>query len=180
MALSWSHEQIYRDLPLPQRGNSAGSTKYFCDTNKGCSKSNTSYFWMLAHNIMAVDAEPSHQYTITCCHHATDGSRGAVWDNGIWHGGAIEAKVCHGISPCRKRCSHPQMSMLAEHLWRPNCIQRKRQWMVHFNNYAGHRSCQTEGHLCWCRFFFFYEHGMQILVHHWQQCIVTTISYAEK
>jgi len=27
---------------------------------------------------MAVEVEPSHQYSVTCCCHMTDGSRGAV------------------------------------------------------------------------------------------------------
>jgi len=28
--------------------------------------------------VMAVEAEPSHQYSVTCCCHVTDGSKGAV------------------------------------------------------------------------------------------------------
>ena len=32
---------------------------------------------------MAMEAEPSHQYFITFCCCATDGSRGAVWQNGV-------------------------------------------------------------------------------------------------
>ena len=32
---------------------------------------------------MAVEAEPSHQYSIIFCCHVTDGSRGAVGQNGI-------------------------------------------------------------------------------------------------
>ena len=44
---------------------------------------------------MAVEAEPSHQYPITCCCCVTDGSRGAVWQNGVWHRSMDEAKVCH-------------------------------------------------------------------------------------
>ena len=52
---------------------------------------------------MAVKVEPSYQYPITfyCC--ATGASRGAVWQNGVWHGRADEAKVCHGIPPCGKK-----------------------------------------------------------------------------
>ena len=48
---------------------------------------------------MAVYTEPSHQYSITCCCHVTDGSRGVVWHNGAWHGSAYEAKVRHWIPP---------------------------------------------------------------------------------
>jgi len=32
---------------------------------------------------MAIEVEPSHQYSITFCCTVTDGSRGAVWQNGI-------------------------------------------------------------------------------------------------
>ena len=44
---------------------------------------------------LAIEVEPSHQYSITFCCCAMDGSRGAVW-----HGSAHEAKICHVISPC--------------------------------------------------------------------------------
>lgn len=44
---------------------------------------------------MAVEVEVSHQYFITCLCHGTGGSKGAVWQNGIWHESAHEAKVCH-------------------------------------------------------------------------------------
>jgi len=43
---------------------------------------------------MAVEAEPSQQYSITLSCHVTDGSRGAVWQNNIWHGGVYETKRC--------------------------------------------------------------------------------------
>ena len=39
---------------------------------------------------MAVEVEPSQQYSIKFCHRMTDGSRGAVW-----HGSTYEAKVSH-------------------------------------------------------------------------------------
>ena len=69
---------------------------------------------------MAEEAEPSHQYSVTCCCRVTDGSRGAVWQNGIWHGHAHEAKVCHWIPSCGKNSTHWHSSMFAEYLWRPN------------------------------------------------------------
>ena len=34
---------------------------------------------------MAVETEPSHQYTIIFCCCVTDGSRGAAWHSGVWH-----------------------------------------------------------------------------------------------
>ena len=52
---------------------------------------------------MAVEVEPSHQYSITfyCC--VTDGSGGAVWQNGTWHGTVDEEKVWNWILPFRKK-----------------------------------------------------------------------------
>ena len=67
----------------------------------------------------AVAVEPSHQYSIACCYRVTDGSRGAVWHKGVWHGSADEAKAHHWI-PCEKNGTRWHSSMLAEHLWRPN------------------------------------------------------------
>jgi len=51
---------------------------------------------------MAVEIDPSHQYSITFCCHVTDDYRGMVWQSGIWHGSVYEAKVCHWIPPGRK------------------------------------------------------------------------------
>ena len=44
---------------------------------------------------IAVEVEPSCQYSITFCCCVTDGSRGAVQQNGVWHGSAYEEKVCN-------------------------------------------------------------------------------------
>jgi len=51
----------------------------------------------------AVEVEPSHQYPFTCYCRVTDGSRGALWQNGVWRGSADEAKVSLWIPPCRKK-----------------------------------------------------------------------------
>ena len=123
---------------------------------------------------MAVEVEPSHQYSITFCCCVTDGSRGAVWQNGVWHGSAYEAKVCHWIPPCRKNGTHWHSLMLAEHLWRPNsgcehsevvggAFQQwwQQQWVT--STGAG-----------------FDEHGMQALVHCWWKCIANGGDYVEK
>ena len=47
---------------------------------KGCSESNDSYFMHQRRYVggMAIEVEPSREYSITCCCHTTDGSRGAV------------------------------------------------------------------------------------------------------
>jgi hypothetical protein len=53
---------------------------------------------------MAVEVEPSRQYSVKFCCRATDDSRGVVWQNGISHGSAYETEVCNWIPPCRKNC----------------------------------------------------------------------------
>ena len=68
---------------------------------------------------MVVEAEPSHQYSITLCCHVTDSSRGAVWQNGVWCRNECEAWGCHWISPCRNNGTHWHLLTLAEHLWTP-------------------------------------------------------------
>ena len=47
--------------------------------------------------------EPSRQYSVKLRCRATDDSSGAVWQNGVWHGSAYEAKVCNWIPPCGKK-----------------------------------------------------------------------------
>ena len=69
---------------------------------------------------MAVEVEPSRQYSIKFCCRATDDSRGAVWQNGVWHGSAYETKVCNWIPPCGKNCTQWHSATLAERLRRPN------------------------------------------------------------
>ena len=79
---------------------------------------------------MAVEVEPSRQYSIMffCC--ATDSSRGAVWQNGVWCGSMYEAKVCHWIPPCGKNGSYWHSLKLSLHYfqshlhvsWRTSCI----------------------------------------------------------
>ena len=48
---------------------------------------------------MAGEVEPSGWYSILCCCNVTDGSRGAVWQNSIWHRNGYEAK-CFGEFLC--------------------------------------------------------------------------------
>ena len=69
---------------------------------------------------MAVKVEPSHQYSISCCCCMMDGSIGAVWQNGVWHGNAYEEKGCHWIPPCEKNGTHWHSSTFVVCLWRPN------------------------------------------------------------
>jgi len=61
---------------------------------------------------MAVEVEPSHQYSIAFCCQMRDVSRGAVWQNGVWHGSADRPRVCHWIPPCGKNGTHWYSLML--------------------------------------------------------------------
>ena len=107
----------------------------------------------------AVEAEPSCQYSIPCCCCVTGGSRGAVWQHGIWHGRVHEGKVCHWIPSCAKTGTRWHLLMLAECWWRPNSgcehseavgsvFQQCWQWRWVMSNGAD-----------------VYEHGMQAFVH---------------
>jgi len=66
----------------------------------------------------AVEAEPSHPYSVTCCCRVTDGSRGTVWQNGVWQGSVYEAEVRHRIPPRGKNGTHWHPLALAECWWR--------------------------------------------------------------
>jgi len=67
-----------------------------------------------------VEAEPSHQYSVTFCCYVTDGSRRAIWQNGVWPGNVYEVKVWNWIPLCRKNGTRWHSLMLAECFWRPN------------------------------------------------------------
>ena len=69
---------------------------------------------------MAVEAEPPHQYSVTFCSRVTDGSRGAVWQNSVWHGNAYEEKVWNWMPPCKENGSHWHSSTHAEGLRTPD------------------------------------------------------------
>ena len=97
----------------------------FSSIYEGCSESTTSHFIMLSRNIRSgcwwydrLKAEPSHQYSVTCCCCVTEGSRGAVWPNGVWRGSAYGTKVCRWIPPWRQNGIPWHLLMLAECLWR--------------------------------------------------------------
>ena len=95
---------------------------------------------------MAVEVEPSCQYSITffCC--ATNGSRGAVWQNGLWHGSSNEGKVCHWTPPCGKKLL-PLTIINTVNAYGDQTVHvnNVRQWVVHF-------SSSNSGCLQWCRF----------------------------
>ena len=94
---------------------------------------------------MAVKVEPSHQYSITSCCCVTDGSRGTVWQNGIWHGSAYEAKMCHWIPPCGENgihCHYWHLLNISGDL-RVD-VSTVRQWVVCFS--SGNSNVQDSLH----------------------------------
>ena len=90
---------------------------------------------------MTVEAEPSRQHPFTCCCCVADGSRGAVWQNGVWHGSAYEAKGWLWIPSGGNSGTHWHSSTLAEPYGdQPVDVSRVRQWVVHFStgdSYSG-------------------------------------------
>jgi len=125
---------------------------------------------------MAVEVEPSHQYSITCCH-VTDGSRGAVWQKDVWHGGMYEAKVHHWI-PTRGK-----MTLIDIH-WCLLYISGDQQWVwVHWD-----KGCCVSGVVAetWKTNHVpdgredFHKCGMQAFGHCRWKCIASRGHYVEK
>jgi len=82
---------------------------------------------------MAVKLEPSHQYPIPCCC-VTDGSRGAVWQNGIRHGSVNEVKGWHWILHVEKIApTDIHRHLLEVSGEQPVDVSRVRQWVVCFS-----------------------------------------------
>ena len=138
------------------------------DKHKGCSESNASNYVDSQHQrrmvvAWAAEGELSHPYSLKFCCHVTDGSKGALWQNSIWHGSAYEAKVCHWIPACRKNGTHWHSLMLAEHWWRPNsgCEHSKAVGGV-FQQWQQKRWVTSTG-------TDFYKCSMEALVHQWQK-----------
>jgi len=61
-----------------------------------------------------------HHYAVPFCCRVTVGSRGLVWQNGVWCGSVYEVKVWKWGPICGKNGPHWHSSTLGEHLWRPN------------------------------------------------------------
>jgi len=123
---------------------------------------------------IALETDPSHQYSIAFCCRVTDGSRGAVSQIGVWRGHAYEAKVCHWILPCGKKWHPLTLSTVTECLWRPysGCVHSEavggvfqQWWQWQWVTSAGPD---------------FYKHSMQALAHCWQKCIANGGNYVDK
>ena len=74
---------------------------------------------------MAVEVEPSRQYSVKFCCRATDDSRGAVRQNGVWHWSTFEAEVCNWIPPCGEKKLYPMTFIDA--CW---TFTETKQWML--------------------------------------------------
>ena len=93
---------------------------------------------------MAVGAEPSHQCSVICCCCVTDGSRRALWQNGVCLGSEDEAKACHWVPPCGKNGTHWHSSVLAECFWRSTVeVSTVRRHVLHF--ISGNSSVEKQG-----------------------------------
>ena len=129
---------------------------------------------------MAVGVEASHQYSIKFDCHATDGSRGAIWQCGIWRASACEAKLCHWIPVWGKNSTHCYSVMLAEHLWRPNSgCEHSESWTVWATLSVG-TNHSTVKQWVTSTGSDFDKHGRQALLHHWWKCIANGGDCVEK
>ena len=103
-----------------------GSTSFGCKATRAAPKVMPPSLWCWPTTLemdvggMAVKAEPSHRYSIPFRYCMTDGSRGAVWQNGAWHGSAYGAKGWDRILPCRKNGTQWHSLLLSEYSQRPN------------------------------------------------------------
>ena len=77
------------------------------------------------------------------------GSRGALWQNGDWHGRAYEALVCKWMPPCKKIVPVD----IHQHLLNVDgdqtaYVSTVRRWVVRFSSGYSYGD-----HLHWCRFW---------------------------
>ena len=122
---------------------------------------------------MTVEVEPLHQYSITFCCCATNGSRGAVWQNAIWHGMCMKQKCGVDFLHAEKITYWPSL-MLAECWWRPTVdVSTVRWWVVHFSSGVATATITFTG-------ADFYERGMKALAHPVWKCICNSDIYVEK
>ena len=85
---------------------------------------------------MAVEAEPSRQYSVKMCCRETDDSNGAVSQNGVCHGSAYEAKVCNWIHPCGKKTAANDIHRGLLNVYGDQTVDFStvRRWLVRFSS----------------------------------------------
>ena len=113
---------------------------------------------------IAVRVEPSHQYSIACCCHATDSSRRAVWHNDIWHGSHWHLLNVYGDQTV--------------------VVSTVSQWVAHFSNSGSNVKDKRRSRWA-CRAVTstgggFYKHGVQAFVHYCWRCIANGDDCDEK
>jgi len=96
---------------------------------------------------VAVVVEPSHQHPMTFCCCVTDGSRGAVWHNGVWRGSVYEAK---GVELNSSMWKKQYQLIFLDACW---MLKKTKQWMwAHWSRRWCVSAVVTAGHFCCCRF----------------------------
>lgn len=84
---------------------------------------------------MAIEVEPSRWIPIMFCCCEIDGSRGAVWQKGIWHGTTDETKVYNWIPPCGKIVpTDIHECLLNVHGDQPVDVRTVRWWVLHLSS----------------------------------------------
>ena len=121
---------------------------------------------------MTVEVEPFHQYSIKFCCCATDGSRGAVWQTGVWRGRAYEAKTWHWILPCGKDCSDIHQCFLNAAGDQTVDVSTVRQWIACFS------SADSDGESCPMVLTFMNMACRLLFI--WWKCIANDDEYVEK
>ena len=130
------------------------------------------------------EVEPSHQYPVIFCCCVTDGSRGMIWQNGVWCGSVYEAKLCHWIPPCRKMAPTGIHRCLLNGYGDPTVdVSTVRWWVVGFR---GGWCISAVVTVMWKTSHFqdshadFYKHSVWALVHCWWKCISNVGDCVEK
>jgi hypothetical protein len=80
--------------------------------------------------VIAVEVEHSRQYSDKFCCRAIDGRRGAVWQNGVWHGGAYESKGGNWIAPCWKNCTQSTTFIDVLNVYGDRTVDVSTVWLV--------------------------------------------------
>ena len=81
---------------------------------------------------MAVEVEPSCQYSITLCCCVTDGSRGAVWRYDVWQKVNMMQRSVTEFLHVNKKGTRWHSSTLTKCLWRTNSgCEHSEGWVVH-------------------------------------------------
>jgi len=97
---------------------------------------------------MAVEVEPSHQYSIKFCCCGADSSRRAVWKSGVWCGSTHDTKVWSS-SMWKKLCP----LTCIDFCW---TLVETKQWMWAQWGGGWYISAVVAAvmfHYCWCNFF---------------------------